>query len=95
MKNNSSTQEVYIAHCNGEMDAEQFSSILGVFHNQEDAKRALEADIADIKVNWRNINFEDEDDWSEEWDEDGVSYQGYTPCDDYYYEGSVDKYTIQ
>lgn len=86
---------VFIAHCNGEMDGERFGSILGVFQNQEDAKRALENDIADIKANWRNIDFEDKDDWDAEWSEDGLTYIGYTPSDDYSYEGSVGKYIIE
>lgn len=94
-KNKSNHQEVYVAHCNGNMDGEQFSSIIGVYSNPSDAKRALEADIEDIKASWNRVDFEDN--WSEEWGDDGLSYSGSTNySDDYYcYDGYVDHYSIQ
>lgn len=88
-------QKVYVVHASGEMDAERFNSILGVFSDVEKAKEILQDDINDIKRSWRNIDFNDENDWEEGISNDGMSYCGYTPSDDYSYDGCIDEFEVQ
>lgn len=89
------TEKVYITHVSGEMDGEKFDSILGVFKNQSDAKQALINDVEDLQNNWTHIDFTDPGDWEGGWSEDGLSYDGFTPCDDYNYGGCVEEYEIK
>lgn len=89
------TEKVYITHVSGGMDGERFDSILGVFRDQNDAKQALLDDVEDVKQNWTNIDFDNPEDWEGGMSEDGLCYDGFTPSDDYSYEGWVEEHKIQ
>lgn len=88
-------QKVYVVHASGENDAERFNSILGVFSDVEKAKEILQDDINDIKRSWTNIDFNNADDWEEDVSKDGMSYNGFTPSDDYSYDGYIEEFEVQ
>lgn len=85
---------VYLVHTEGQLDGESFSEVLGVFRNLEDAKNAMRDDIAAIKEDWSSIDFDDEGDW-EVTSDDELSYEGFTPCDDYSYSIGIERQQIR
>lgn len=86
-------QKVYIVRNFGENDAEPFNDILGVYANLSDAKARMAQDIEQIKKDWDHIDFNDPNDWVA--DEGDLSYEGFTPSDDYQYNIVITEMPIQ
>ncbi len=86
-------QKVYVVRTFGENDAEPFNELLGIFANLSDAKTVMAQDIEQIKKDWNQIDFNDPNDWVV--DESELSYEGFTPSDDYQYAVVITEMPIQ